>query len=43
MPFRLLYAALVLCFLTVHGLAIQKLNAFASDRPATSSGIASGD
>jgi hypothetical protein len=43
MPLRLLYAIVILCFLAVHGIAIQKLNALASDSSATSIGVASGD
>lgn len=42
MPLRLLYAAVMLCFLAVHGIAFQKLNALASASPSAST-AASGD
>lgn len=43
MPLRLLYAAVILSFLTVHGIAIQKMSALTADAPTASTGIASGD
>lgn len=43
MPLRLLYAVAILCFLVVHVIAIQKLNALASDASASPIGVASGD
>lgn len=43
MPLRLLYAIVILCFMMVHGIAIQKLSALASETPATFIGRASGD
>jgi hypothetical protein len=43
MPLRLLYMIVVLCFLAIHGIALQKLNALASDSSAASIGVASGD
>ncbi len=42
MHLRLLYAAVILCFLAVHGIAIQKLNALTPVTHTTSIGT-SGD
>jgi hypothetical protein len=43
MPLRFLYAVVILCFMAVHGIAIQKLSALALETHAMSIDKATGD